>query len=603
MILRVLKLYLELPECDGIRYLSSNTSRKGFSHYNSVVRALSLRDILKRRDSDFDFNVSLGSALTDSAVYVRKTAVCSLLSLLSGETLHDHPHKAIQDSEPTVMASAACALWHSCQSGFVPDHIVLTRLLSVLPQLDHYGQFFAIDVLYRFSLSRFAPHSNHPQLHAFLNCITNDILPYTSSPAVAEICLSVLIDLSGLEPQKIWSFFTHHLYRLQPEFGSRILKLALVSMSDPQVSVACPIDLFFVRFDDTMAVAKLKLKILTKHINNPSVSETHAKIILREFLECISRIDEIGPECVSGIAVIGHRFPGLTDIVLKTLLTLLCDVYVGDDVIAQCVSMLRNMLALGGRGDKAPREALVTTLVQICHKVHVLKNDNAKISALWLLTVYHDSVALVVPNVLRSMGVIITKESCLVKLQLSILAAKSLDYFQNPSEAHKGVQKLVWEHLKEVVEYILDICSKDELVGDAIRAIAKGGLIFDEVGTCAEDEEEAEFGSHPIHSEVFVNNRMQYERPETDQVEIDGMEDENVERKENTNVRNMSSEQSAVNRTSAKVQVPSSVKAITTLEDLDLFFSISDDTGMQCMEHPKDADSTVKATIDLTDLC
>jgi len=43
-----------------------------------------------------------------------------------------------------ILASAACALWHSCQTGFIPDQIVFTRLLSVLPQLGHYGRFLPI---------------------------------------------------------------------------------------------------------------------------------------------------------------------------------------------------------------------------------------------------------------------------------------------------------------------------------------------------------------------------------------------------------------------------------------------------------------------------
>ena len=232
----------------------------------------------------------------------------------------------------------------------------------------------------------------------------------------------------------------------------------------------------------------------------------------------------------------------------------------------------------------------------------MLENDNAKISALWLIATYHDSVALVVPNVLRAMGVKIANESPLVKLQLCILAEKSIKYFQNTDGEHGKVSKIILGPLTELVEYIFAVCGKDELVGDAVRVIGERGLNIDQVIAFEDEDEQIVDGSNHIHSGVFVNDPMQYLRPERDVVTEVEQRDEN-EKQEVLNARNMSSDQSALNRTSAKVLVPSSVKPITTLEDLDLFFSIQEPSGIDVKQDPKETESPVKATIDLTDLC
>ena len=584
-----------------MRFLCTNASRKGVSNKDAAIRALSIRDIVKRRDDDFDHQLALRAALSDSSVYVRRTAAHSLLVRLplSGHSLSDRIQtvtRSMYDSDPTVVASATFVAWVLHQSNFSISTGLFKRLVSVLPNLSEFGQFFGIEILYHYCVANFSTESDNPLLHAFLTCIRDYILPYTGSASVVEASIASLLGLSTLDSSIIWSHVIHSLNRLPVEFSGKIFKIALKCMSNESVSASCPVDHFFVRFSDTVEVAKSKIAILKMHAECPHVLEQTARIILREYLEYIQRMDDvIGEVCVAGIAAIGMRFPDLSDIVLKILITLICDVHASDTTIAKSISELRELLTR-----KSGTTAPVLCLNQICDKVHLLVNDNAKISALWLMTVYHDSIALVVPNVLRAMGATLHKQSSLVKLQLCILADKSLKYFQNTDQ----VGSRVIGPLKELVGYIFAVSSHDELVGDAMRVVRDKGLVFDEVVTCDDgDDPKATILDANIHSGVFENDHMQYIRPERDLVSWSEEEDEKEEKQENMNVRNMSSEKSAVNRTSAKVMVPSSVKPITTLEDLDLFFSTQEPNGIDVKEEEKCTESPVKATIDLTDLC
>ena len=587
---------------NALEILSTNTIQKDLSGIDPLLRSLALRCAVNMSNvSGLNELSIIRASLADSSVYVRKTACAVLRSFLTKTKttpeIIEMIHRSLYDSEPSVLSSAVQTAWMIRNHFPVLPRPIFSRLVSHLPQMDHYGQFFALDLLYRYCASNFSPNSSHPDLVSFIDRVHRDILPYSSSPAIVEISITVLAELTT-QTQSVWSHIVHHVSRLPCEYSARLLKLALPIMENPEFTKLCPFDQFFVRSDDTCIVASLKIKILTRFCHTAQLA--HAKIILLEFLDYIARFDGVvGVECVTGIAIIGHRYSELSETVLRILLTLISDDdNVDDEITGEAISQLRQVV-----GTTAPSDSIIDTVRHICDKAHTFSNEKTRISALWLMTVYHDFIPLVVPNVLRAFGARIHDQSPLVKLQVCILASESLRYYTCEAKKAEKVSQRLLEPLTETVEYIFKVCGTDQVVGDAVAAMRTKAIPAGELKGCGMKEVLTTSGDL-IDFNLFTNEKWGVQRPETDRIDVI---DEEKGTEEKSSVRNLSSEQSSMNRTSAKVLVPSTVKPIVRLEDLDLFFSVQETVAEDEVENVKSgnakgAETMVRATIDLTEL-
>ncbi len=227
---------VKLDSNNPLEILSTNTIQKDLTGVDPLLRSLAVRSAVQMSNvSGINQLGIIRTALADSSVYVRKTACAALRSFLSTTNttpdIIDMVHRSLYDSEPSVLSTAVQAAWVIRNDLSVFPRAIFSRLITHLPQMDHYGQFFAIALLYRYCAFNFSPDSTQPDLVAFINLVDNDILPYTSSPAIVEISLIVLADLTIQQNHcQIWSHIIHHLSRLPFEYSERILKLALSLM-------------------------------------------------------------------------------------------------------------------------------------------------------------------------------------------------------------------------------------------------------------------------------------------------------------------------------------------------------------------------------------
>jgi hypothetical protein len=284
------------------------------------------------------------------------------------------------------------------------------------------------------------------------------------------------------------------------------------------------------------------------------------------------------------------------------------------------------MEAIGALRDLASSRTedpnILGTVMELSKTVHTLSNKDAKISALWLLSICHDQVPLHAANAVRSVARDIQSEDGFVKLHVVILTIKVFVFHENNQlsissqfSVNPKISKALLPVLKELMEYVIAVGSRDQLVGSAVRRLAKckDVKIIQELLNVQSishlHPDEYDRSEKSLHACIFGNSAvmMSYERPPYDSphVPTDLGDPKNDLKK---NLKTLSSSQSAINRMSTEIVLPAAAtKPITSLEDLDLFFAKSD--AQNELVHKNTApinecnQSIKKATIDLTDLC
>jgi len=343
--------------------------------------------------------------------------------------------------------------------------------------------------------------------------------------------------------------------------------------------------------------------------------KAETRIILTELVEYISYWpgdEKFISACIRQIVAIG-RIPDFSEFVLEIILSFISrppglSSGMNDVVTVEAISALRELVV------SAETPSIVTAISTLCQTCHLLPSG-AKIYALSLISLCHDKIPLYAVNVLRSVGA--EKNDSLVILHLAILAIQILRYHEGNhlgTVVPQRVSMALLGPLRELVTYIVSVGSKDSLVGIAVSNLIKGDLV-DELVSMLPSRRIVMTDNRPLvnrnmHACVFWQSGLCYERPDTDVSENVPKEEEEVAISTELCSKSLSSDQASVNRMSADVVIPSGVtKPITSLEDLDLFFSKSMEipigsTSVVGEESSKIRPPEIKrATIDINDLC
>ena len=381
-----------------------------------------------------------------------------------------------------------------------------------------------------------------------------------------------------------------HLLVLPVEFIDRFLT---VRFFKPQ-----NVKLFLLNLcSDSPSVQLKKLRILKL-----GLTEANARFLLGEVSEYLQATQ--GPafsrEGISLVISVASLVPALAGACMKGLIRMMNYPVISDDAIIA----VRQMLVR--EEDPGPlSHATTKAAAYLAQSMHSIRSASARVAALWLIGHRHDSIAVVVPNTLRTVAKTMESEAPIVKLQLSVLALKVLQYHErNARDTLKGtripshVSAALLAPLQSLTNYILQVSAKDAIAGKLTNVLS---LHEEDAGFLHSLHDSCQAAATPAIVELSESAVRQLfpdspfapnQRPTQDSNDScrDSKKPLPGSRSDNHDSRSYSSHQSAVNSTfnvycvkcgivgmSSNVSVPATSKnfpkAVTTLEDLDMFFT------------------------------
>jgi vesicle coat complex subunit len=360
----------------------------------------------------------------------------------------------------------------------------------------------------------------------------------------------------------------------------------------------------------------MKIDIMSRLLDH-DIKDQNCGIVLSELVHYISMFESessIVSACLNlivKIAIICEDYAGdVSNIVLDLVRS-------GSAVVSmEAIRALQSLFEV----DTIKTGHVIETLKELSEFVHILTNDSAKISALWLLSLCHDELPLHAANVVRAVCRNLPNEDGLVKLHLTVLVITAIQYHEkNTSNGqHAKISTALLPPLRLLFEYIVNIGSRDPLVGLVVSHLGKNykdqSLLADTLRVHVArvlSQDRHTVVDTCMHREIFraSASMVSYDRPESDSEDASRVLAENsgLDTKFTT-IRTFSSSQSASNRCSANVLVPADVtKPIVSLEDLDLFFTKTannfENVASPMIKVPQKPQEKPVATIDPSELC
>lgn len=468
--------------------LCVNGLQKDLSDNDPIVRSLAVRTIctIRAREVSEHALLTLQKASLDSSVYVREVAAGCLPTFHDdAEDLYPLIERLISDSEPIVLSAALVSVSELMRKNRVDRtrvlqtiHTHFTRLVDTIPQLPSWGQYAGMAILYEYSILNFSAHSSSEDLKFFLNQ-TKDIVRYTQEGFVAQIGLSVLLDLGGpdiLPPNEIEDLLFNHCQKLPRESKSGFLK----PFSD---QIKKRSDLFFVSLaTDSLDVVLCKLEILHGSISvknfNSILTETHRYIDFYEKMgisdndEADAVLTDIIDSCIRIIVSIGSAFPETA----PKSVYILCAELTSEKVSGVC-----EILSKISKQSLEFENLITSTCGVLVHAVEKMfpHNEESVLPVLTLLTTCHDLAPLIAPNLIRLVASHdLENQDPYVKLQLVVLVKHALEYHKRNSTSSDtavspSVSAVLIQPLSELSRYITHVAKRDPIVGEQVACVNK----------------------------------------------------------------------------------------------------------------------------------
>lgn len=592
--------------------LCVNAIQRDGADIEPLVRGLSIRTACSIRSKEVSAGAlsALHKSSTDSAVYVRKCAAMSVLLYCAGISRFEDSDRdevigildrLLGDSEPTVISATLMAMWkigskdkHFMTRALEVFHHHFVNIAALLPSIDPFGQWFGIHVFREYSVRNFSKNSKSDHFSGFANSL-RQIARYSLSPPVVQVAVSVLSDLDLIGDLDTEAILARQLTSLSPELIDIFLRSVTVKRIKP----------FLVNiFTDSEDVKLKKLAILSR-----ACTERNAKFLLSETLEYVKSAegDSVVQACVSLIVKIGREH--LHDPALQALLSLIPAL--NRTVSNEAVQAVRALIS----GQRGSEQVMKKTCIYLASVVEFITSPLAKASAIWLITLCHDAVPIVAPNVLRALARKLSTEEPLVKLELSVLASKVFAFHEknstssSPGQVPSAVSIKLLPLLRELVTYIIQTSERDAMVGSLVAILSKVP-VQEQLNRLSRTASSADPSTSSAYVEIFGDHgtlsRPVEDSPETLRVP------KKLGKPATQEVKSLSSDQSGTNRNSNSVSVPTSMKhpapkAATTLQDLELFFVASGSPDVpnitisqQVLKVKSPSSLTKKATLDLT---
>lgn len=481
-----LRMYAD--EFPDLTLLCVNALQKDLLDNDPIVRSLAVRTICSVRSRDLSEHAlsTIQKTSLDSSVFVRKcTATC--LGQLDLNTASDEILPIIErllgDSEPMVLSSVLLALRAILERGVLTFGCILPslhknyhRLVGLLESLDGWGQYAALDVLYRYCLLNFTIDSTSPDLQAFITALDR-IVRFSCEPFVVQLGVSVLADLGAVDDTQVNQIIFHNFSKLAP--GSR------ASFIEPLIPlIRCKPERYFVNLgSDSEDVVLQKVRILAK-----AVSEKNCNSILTEtgkylrhfegiFFACDKSVirSSISDACIRLITRISTGFPGTAPVGVAHLMIFGSDPELNAKKIAGVAAIISNLVGC----EDIKSDELIKSACGVLTSGLESAAIGAVLPLLTLLTACHDIVPLIVPNVISSVAAKdLEHQDPFVKLQLHILSAHAVEYHErNASGGSSGVpshvSRALLTPLKELSEFVYETARMDSEIGQIVMCVDK----------------------------------------------------------------------------------------------------------------------------------
>ena len=491
--------------------LCVNALLKDLTDRCPLTRGLAVRTVclINNREVSEHALGAILRACSDSSVYVRKSAAVSF-AIFKVFVEADHVSRFLSDAEPSVVSTALMALsllkTNATHADFL--HSYFRKLTENLSNFDLVGQYYALRLLQEYCTQFFAANSSSQDLLQLLEAV-EDLVEFTPECVIVQLGTKLLAENNRqINPLVI----AKHVYRLPTEFVSEFLnRTNFYPTNQPE--------LFFINIaSDPVSVWEAKIKLIRKCVDSATAPSVLAEI--SDYFRAASQ----GPfvaECVALVVHIANICPELLPACLRGLIGRVLRIFPNEAVAG--------IKKLATENDSATNAAMA-------HNLKYMTSPEARIEAVWFLTRYHDSVALLVPNALRTLAQTLPTDAPEVKLQTVILAKTVIDFHthnavtQKTSAVPSHVSAAILVPMKQLVEYIYAIGNKDPIVGSMVNAAKL-------VGTAIANE--------PVTTPTFVICTMA--RPATDS--SDTLREPPKSITKLTDSKYLSSEQTAVNST------------------------------------------------------
>ena len=453
-------------EQQDLALLSISTFQRALKDPNQLIRASALRVLSSIRVPMIVpiMLLAIKESSVDMSPFVRKTAAHAIPKLYSldpemKEELITILEKLLADRTTLVIGSAVMAFEEVCPDKIELIHKNYRKLVSLLVDVEEWGQVVILNMLTRYGRTQFADPNlgvlevddeveegefyensddEDEEVEVSAEAVTKPVykmdpdhrlLLRSAKPLLNSRNASVVMATAGL----YW-----HLAP-RPEIGvvarsvTRLLRShnevqALVLNSIASMTIKSlggskmfqpHIKQFYVRGSDPSHVKILKLEILTNLANSSNISS-----LLREFQSYINGSD--GASVAATIQAIGRcaaTIPEVTDTCLSGLVHLMSNK--DPNVVAESVIEIKKLL-------QTQEEEHTDIIIQMSKLVDSVEVPSARAAIVWVVGEYTERIPKHSPDVLRKLAKTFCNEEVIVKQQIVNLAVKL--YLTNPEQ-------------------------------------------------------------------------------------------------------------------------------------------------------------------------
>ena len=449
-------------EQQDLALLSISTFQRALKDPNQLIRASALRVLSSIRVPMIVpiMLLAIKESSVDMSPFVRKTAAHAIPKLFSldpdmKEELINILEKLLADRTTLVIGSAVMAFEEVCPDKIELIHKNYRKLVSLLVDVEEWGQVVILNMLTRYGRTQFADpnmgvldteeEGGEPEFYE--NSEDEDetevaldkpvykmdpdhrLLLRSAKPLLNSRNASVVLATAAL--------YWHLAPRQEIQVAARSITRLLRSHNEVQAIVLNSIasmtikshggskmfqphiKQFYVRGSDPSHVKILKLEILTNLANSSNISS-----LLREFQSYINGSDAASVAAtIQAIGRCAATIPEVTETCLAGLVHLMSNK--DPNVVAESVIEIKKLL-------QTQEEEHRDIIVQMSRLVDTVEVASARAAIVWVVGEYTERIPRHSPDVLRKLAKTFCNEEVIVKQQIVNLAVKL--YLTNPEQ-------------------------------------------------------------------------------------------------------------------------------------------------------------------------
>ena len=451
-------------EQQDLALLSISTFQRALKDPNQLIRASALRVLSSIRVPMIVpiMLLAIKESSVDMSPFVRKTAAHAIPKLYSldpetKEELINILEKLLADRTTLVIGSAVMAFEEVCPDKIELIHKNYRKLVSLLVDVEEWGQVVILNMLTRYGRTQFADPNlgvletgEEEEKEFYENSDDDDdddVSVETVSKPVYKMDPDHRLLLRSAKPllnsrnasvvmataQLYWHLAPRSEIQVVARSMGRLLRShnevqALVLNSIAAMTIKSKggskmfqphIKQFYVRGSDPSHVKILKLEILTNLANTGNISS-----LLREFQSYITGSDAASVAAtIQAIGRCAATIPDVTETCLSGLVHLMSNK--DPNVVAESVIEIKKLL-------QTQESEHTEIIIQMSKLVDTVEVPSARAAIVWVVGEYSERIPKHSPDVLRKLAKTFCNEEVTVKQQIVNLAVKL--YLTNPDQ-------------------------------------------------------------------------------------------------------------------------------------------------------------------------